>query len=114
LIDVEDSLPERLHPAVDHAINELKKDIERGSFWRVTAAFKSLDHDLVEKVDQVRRYRNWVVHGRRGKQPDSIKLRRGDPLLQGRGESPSLNVDKNERPLESRTVPGNLFILLGT
>jgi hypothetical protein len=34
-IDVEDSLPKRLHPAVDHAIKELKEEIESGSFGRV-------------------------------------------------------------------------------
>jgi hypothetical protein len=56
--DVENSLPARLHPAVSHTIDELRKDIEGGSFGRVTEAFKSLDHDLIEKVNQVRRYRN--------------------------------------------------------
>jgi hypothetical protein len=71
-IDVMDSLPDTLHPAVEHAINELEKDIKSGSFGRVTEAFKSLDHDLVEKVNQVRRYRNWVAHGRRGQQPNAV------------------------------------------
>jgi hypothetical protein len=71
--DVTRSLPEQLHPAVDHAIDELKKDIETGSFGRVTEAFKSVDPDLVEKVNQVRRYRNWVAHGRRDQQPALVK-----------------------------------------
>jgi hypothetical protein len=70
--DVMNSLPEQLHPAVGHAIDELKKDIESGSFGRVTESFKSLDHDLVEKVNQVRRYRNWVAHGRRDEQPNFV------------------------------------------
>ncbi len=71
--DVSRSLPEQLHPAVEHAIDELKKDIETGSFGRVTEAFKSLDHELVENVNQVRRYRNWVAHGRRDQQPALVK-----------------------------------------
>ncbi len=73
LADVTRSLPEQLHPAVEHAIDELKKDIENGSFGKVTEAFKSLDHDLVEKVNQVRRYRNWVAHGRRTEQPSVVR-----------------------------------------
>jgi hypothetical protein len=73
LADVTSSLPEQLHPAVEHAIDELKQDIETGSFGKVTGAFKSLDHDLVEKVNQVRRYRNWVAHGRHNEQPPLVK-----------------------------------------
>lgn len=70
--DIKDSLPGPLHPAVSHAVEDLKKDIESGSFGRVTEAFKSLDHDLIEKVNQVRRYRNWVAHGRRGEQRNFV------------------------------------------
>ncbi len=72
--DVKDSLTKPLHPAVDHAITELRKDIETGSFGRVTEMYKNVDHDLVERVNQVRRYRNWVAHGRRrsDEQPHSV------------------------------------------
>jgi hypothetical protein len=71
-VDIKDSLPGPLHHAVSHAIEELRKDIESGSFGKVTEAFKSLDHDLVEEVNQVRRYRNWVAHGRRDEQPHFV------------------------------------------
>jgi hypothetical protein len=71
-LDVKDSLPEQLHPAVGHAIEELLSSIEHGSFGKVTEAFKRLDHDLIEEVNQVRRYRNWVAHGRRGEQPSFV------------------------------------------
>ncbi|MHB1558125.1 MAG: hypothetical protein ACYC61_11735 [Isosphaeraceae bacterium] len=70
--DIVDSLPDELHPAVGFAISELEKDVKGGSFGRVTEAFKSLDHDLIEAVNQVRRYRNWVAHGRRGQRPDAV------------------------------------------
>jgi hypothetical protein len=70
--EVAESLPNQLHPAVDHAMKELRKDIESGSFGRVTELYKAVDYDLVEKVNQVRRYRNWVAHGRRDEQPDSV------------------------------------------
>ncbi len=40
--------------------------IENGSFGRVTESYKAMDVDLTEQVNQVRKYRNWVAHGRRG------------------------------------------------
>ncbi len=71
-IDVRQSLSQPLHPAVDHAINNLIWEIESGSFGKVTDAFKGMDADLIEEVNQVRRYRNWVSHGRRGPQPPIV------------------------------------------
>jgi hypothetical protein len=74
-LDVRQSLPHSLHPAVDHAINNLIWEIESGSFGKVTEAFKGMDADLVEEVNQVRRYRNWVAHGRHGPRPSVMKPR---------------------------------------
>jgi hypothetical protein len=73
--DVKKSLPQVLHPAVEHAIKGLINDIESGSFGKVTQAFKGMDADLIEEVNQVRRYRNWVAHGRRGDQPAKVDPR---------------------------------------
>jgi hypothetical protein len=73
--DVEQSLPEKLHPAVAEAIEDLRDNLEQGSFFRITRLFKRIDHNLVEEVNQVRRYRNWVAHGRRGDQPESVDPR---------------------------------------
>lgn len=75
LDDVIGSLPDQLHPVVEDAIDELKTDLENGSFGRMTDKFKSLkslDHVLIEKVSQVRKYRNWVAHGRRGQKPPMV------------------------------------------
>jgi hypothetical protein len=48
------------------AIDDLQRAIEEGSFFRVLDPFKvSATPELVEEVHQVRRYRNWVAHGRR-------------------------------------------------
>lgn len=59
------------HPALRSAIKRLMPDIEEGSFFRVLELYKSPDlHGLVEEVNQVRKYRNWVAHGRRGKKPE--------------------------------------------
>ncbi len=60
------------HPALLHAVKALSDAIENGSVSKVLEAYKGLDANLVEEVNQMRRYRNWVAHGRRGKQPDAV------------------------------------------
>jgi hypothetical protein len=46
--------------------DRMKDGIEEGSSYsNDLELFKNLDHDLIEAVNQVRRYRNWVAHGRR-------------------------------------------------
>lgn len=65
---------ERLtNPALRAAAADALDAIAEGSFFRVLAPFKIDGHaDLVEEVNQVRRYRNWVAHGRRGDAPASV------------------------------------------
>jgi len=53
------------HPALVKAVDDAKEAVEHGSFGRLTEAYKSLDSNVKTQVDQVRRYRNWVAHGRR-------------------------------------------------
>lgn len=55
------------HPVVQAVFGDSRDQIEQGSFFRVLQAYKpSIDVDLIEQVNQVRKYRNWVAHGRRG------------------------------------------------
>jgi hypothetical protein len=61
------------HPAVLRALKDLKEAIENGSFGRVTESYKSIDVDLTEQVNQVRKFRNWVAHGRRGRRENSVE-----------------------------------------
>ncbi len=69
--EVEDQLRPELevlkHPALKKAGAELVKAVAEGSFYHgVLEPLKSpTTNDLVEQVNQVRRYRNWVAHGRR-------------------------------------------------
>src|SRR5205823_3459550 len=70
--DIKDSLPSQLHPAVDHALQELQKDIASGRSGKVTQAFQGMDINQVEEVNQVRRFRNWVAHGRQNERPASV------------------------------------------
>jgi hypothetical protein len=61
------------HVAIRDAIDTMKKGLRHGSFFNhVLKPFKALAPDLIEEVNQVRRYRNWVAHGRRGPQPPSV------------------------------------------
>jgi len=72
LADVEAELPGARHPALRHALKGLREALEHGSFAKVLEAYTDLDADLVAQVSQVRKYRNWVAHGRRGDQPDAV------------------------------------------
>jgi hypothetical protein len=72
LADIASELPQMNHPAIKQAMKSLKESVEHGSFYRVLESYKGLDSDLIEEVNQVRRYRNWVAHGRHGEQPDSV------------------------------------------
>ncbi len=63
------------HPALIRAAETLRRNIKEGGFYRnVLDLYKGLDHDLVEQINQIRKYRNWVAHGRRlEEKPDDIQ-----------------------------------------
>lgn len=65
LAEVEAELPPLRHVTIKRAFEEMKEGIEHGSFFKVLEPYKDLDANLIEQVNQVRRYRNWVAHGRR-------------------------------------------------
>lgn len=61
------------HAVAVKAANELRDRICEGSFYHLIGALKlEGDKGLIEEVNQVRRYRNWVAHGRRGEEPDQV------------------------------------------
>lgn len=61
------------HPVLQKAAEDAVSAVEFGSFAKVLEPYKVKGHaDLIEEVNQVRRYRNWVAHGRRGDQPPSV------------------------------------------
>lgn len=72
LDDIDTSVPSPVHPAVERAVGVARENVDSGSFYRVLECYKKIDAGLVEEVNQVRKYRNWVAHGRRGPQPDSV------------------------------------------
>jgi hypothetical protein len=81
LVEVDAELPPLRHVAIKRAIEEMKEAIEQGSFFKVLEPYTGADTDLVEQVHQVRRYRNWVAHGRRTKQPDAVTPTTGNERL---------------------------------
>jgi hypothetical protein len=60
------------HPLVTRILDEAVQDIEHGSIFRVLEVFKGQNAEVVEEVNQVRRYRNWVAHGRRTTAPPFV------------------------------------------
>jgi len=61
------------HAAVQRAMRSIRESIENGSFFQVLDLYKDADADLIEQVNQVRRYRNWVAHGRRAEKPAAVQ-----------------------------------------
>ncbi|MGH7222865.1 MAG: hypothetical protein ACRELF_06540, partial [Gemmataceae bacterium] len=61
-------------PILKEAADDAIQGVEEGSFSRrVLYPLKEQRHvsaELVEKINQVRKYRNWVAHGRREPVPD--------------------------------------------
>ncbi|MGC8644071.1 MAG: hypothetical protein ACP5XB_29780 [Isosphaeraceae bacterium] len=73
LSDVEVEKARLSHALIARIVEEAVEQIEHGSFYQVLEDFKGRGKDgLVEEVNQVRRYRNWVAHGRRTAMPDAV------------------------------------------
>ena len=70
--DVDREIVGLQHPAVLSAVKELKDAIKNGGFGKVMAAYKTIDNDLTEEVSQVRKFRNWVAHGRRDEPENNV------------------------------------------
>ena len=62
-----------VHPVLRKQVEDALWVVNEGSFARILEPYKSQGYaDLIEEVNQVRRYRNYVAHGRRGDQPASV------------------------------------------
>ena len=70
-VERELTIPPR-HPALNDAVDEMKDTIQNGSFGILTRMYRNLDPDLKTQVDQVRKFRNWVAHGRRGEVENEV------------------------------------------
>jgi hypothetical protein len=72
---VDAELPPLHHAFIKRALDQMREGFEQGSIFEVLETFKGTDDALREQVNQVRRYRNWVAHGRRTTQPDAVTPR---------------------------------------
>ncbi len=70
--DIQTDCERLVNPLATRILDEAARDLEQSSVFRVLELYKSQDADLVEEVNQVRRYRNWVAHGRRGQSPSEV------------------------------------------
>jgi hypothetical protein len=72
-LQVESEAAQLTHPILRQAADDALWVVNEGSFARVLEPYKALGHaDLIEEVNQVRKYRNFVAHGRRGEQPAAV------------------------------------------
>ncbi len=75
LSEIQDEKVRLSHTMLVRIVDDALQDIEHGSFSRLLDVFKGRGKELdglVEEVNQVRRYRNWVAHGRRTARPDAV------------------------------------------
>jgi hypothetical protein len=61
------------HRSLLFAVMEAMHKVEEGSFFHVLEPFKDRHADLVEEVHQVRRYRNWVAHGKKDLPSENVR-----------------------------------------
>jgi hypothetical protein len=75
-VQVEREVSAESHPVVRSAVDDALQGIDNGSFYNnVLARFKGTpdaDSNLIEHVNQVRKYRNYVAHGKRRVSPESV------------------------------------------
>jgi hypothetical protein len=60
------------HALVTQIVERAIEDIDHGSFFRILEVYKKQNAELIEEVNQVRKYRNWVAHGRRGDRSEAV------------------------------------------
>ncbi len=72
LSDVEGEKGRLSHALIVQIVEDAVGQIEHGSFYRLLEFFKPHGAVLVEEVNKVRRYRNWVAHGRRTEKPNTV------------------------------------------
>jgi hypothetical protein len=73
--EIEQEVPALRHRALKLAAVDTLQRVDEGSFFHVLQPFKDAHADLVEEVNQVRRYRNWAAHGGRGPRPSGLTPR---------------------------------------
>jgi hypothetical protein len=70
--DVEAERDRSMNPLVTRILAEAARDLDHSSIFRALDVYKGQDANLIEEVNQVRRYRNRVAHGRRAVPPSEV------------------------------------------
>ena len=62
------------HPILIAAGKEATRSVAKGPFWYVLDAYAKGGHaGIADRVRRIRKYRNWLSHGRRGKPQSAIE-----------------------------------------
>lgn len=101
------------HVALKRAVEEATQRVEEGSLYtNVLRIWTKSNADQVEMVNQIRRYRNWVAHGRRpDKKPEAAvepvgALQRLQGFLTATGYTPATGPPDPHPPTEAEPEPG--------
>ena len=79
--DLESEVAGLQHPALQRSAQLLLQNVEEGSFYlNVLSLFKRdgrvpanlATNSLIEEINRIRRYRNWVAHGRKHKERPNL------------------------------------------
>jgi hypothetical protein len=103
------------HPTLVKAGNDALDAVSEGSFFRVLEPYKATaHHDLLEQINQIRRYRNWVAHGRRSdRKPEAAvtpreaydRLNRFLEVIRGPSPTADQPVEPNPSPISPVPPP---------
>lgn len=63
--DVESESVRLSHPLLRSAAKDLVDQVSRGSLAKVLTSLGAIDRRLADRVGHIRRYRNWITHGKR-------------------------------------------------
>lgn len=74
--EIEGERNDQGRPLLVGILDEARRESRRGRIFRLLRFFRAQDAGLVEQINQIRRYRNWVAHGRRTARPTAV-----DPSL---------------------------------
>lgn len=70
--EIEEERNDRGRTLIMGVLDEAHRESRRARTFRLLRFFRTQDAGLVEEVNQVRRYRNWVAHGRRTVRPAAV------------------------------------------
>jgi hypothetical protein len=104
VMEVSQEIPGLRHVVLRSAAGKALEAVKKGNIQEVLGHYKTdFDKDLIEEVNQVRDYRNWVAHGRSGQEPPMVEPEVAYQRLQKFLEATGLSERRRELDPADRT-----------